>query len=56
MIRNKNLQTGLLVFVLTLTALIAFAQYTPKNNLDIIENKIEQTDQTKYRHLDIAFH
>ncbi len=56
MIKNKNLQTGLLVFVVTLIGLIAFAQYTPKNNLDIIENKIEKTDLTEHRNLDIAFH
>ncbi len=56
MIKNKNLHTGLLVFVITLIGLIAFAQYTPKNNLDIIENKIEKTDLTEHRNLDIAFH
>ena len=56
MIKNKNLQTGLLVFVVTLIGLIAFAQYTPKNSLDIIENKIEKTNLKEYDSLNIAFH
>ena len=56
MIKNRNLQTGLLVFVVTLIGLIAFAQFYPQDNLDIIENQFEKADLNKQDNLDIAIH
>ena len=56
MIKNRNLQTGLLVFVVTLIGLIAFTQFYPQDNLDIIENQYEKTDLNKQDNLDIAIH
>ena len=56
MIKNKNVQAGLIVFVVTLIGLITFAQLHPKDNLDIIENQHEKSDVNKQDNLDIAIH
>jgi hypothetical protein len=54
MIKNRNLQTGLLVFIATLIALIAFAQLPPTQEMEL--NTIEKTDLAEREQLDIAFH
>lgn len=54
MLKNKNLQTGLLVFVVTLIGLIAFAQFQPKDNLQNIEGKIDQADLKPVQDSDIV--
>ena len=56
MIKNKNVQAGLIVFVVTLIGLITFTQLHPKDNLDIIENQHEKSDVNKQDNLDIAIH
>ena len=56
MIKNRNLQTGLLVFIVTLIGLIAFAQLYQEDNMDIIENQFEKADLNKQDDLDIAIH
>jgi hypothetical protein len=56
MIKNKNLQVGLLVFVVTLIGLIAFAQLYPEDKLDIIENQHVKANLNKQDNLDIATH
>ena len=50
MIKNRNLQTGLLVFVITLIGLIAFAQLYPEDHMD----NIEKAELNTQDNLDIA--
>ena len=39
MIKNRNIQMGLLVFLITLIGLIAFAELYPKDNLERVEKQ-----------------
>ena len=54
MIKNKNLQMGLLVFFITLIGLIALAQFYPNDNLNALENQSETIDKDTQEKLDIA--
>ncbi|MCF6294613.1 MAG: hypothetical protein L3J25_02850 [Flavobacteriaceae bacterium] len=54
MIKNRNIQMGLLVFLITLIGLIAFAELYPENNLERIEKQSVKTDINKQDKLEIA--
>jgi len=54
MIKNKNLQMGLLVFVITLIGLIVFTKLYPIGDIKAIDNQIENTDLKISKNLDIA--
>ncbi|MCK5402061.1 MAG: hypothetical protein KAJ28_10550 [Flavobacteriaceae bacterium] len=54
MIKNKNFQMGLLVFLITLIGLITFAELYPKNNLETIERESAKTDFNEQDNLDFG--
>ena len=54
MIKNKNLQTGLLVFLITLIGLITLAKFHPEDDLNTLENQSEITDNYAKEKLEIA--
>jgi len=54
MIKNKNLQMGLLVFVLTLIGLIVFAEFYSENNLDDTDKQSVTTEGNVNEKLEIA--
>lgn len=56
MIKNRNLKMGLIVLVITLIGLIAFAKLHPEEGIDIINNHYEKAENNTQDNLDIAKH
>lgn len=54
MIKNKNLQMGLLVFFITLIALIILVEFYTEDDLNALENQPETIESNAKEKLEIA--
>jgi len=54
MIKNRNIQMGLLVFLITLIGLITFAEFYPEDNSNALEKQSEKTNFNERDNLEIA--